>query len=259
MPAERRVQPRDDPAGHAPQGGVQHAGVLPLQHTDRADVAAEAHRGVRPENLGDDPGGPALVLVRDRRENAGDGAGVRRLRQAVQEPPQLVLVERHVLAPVELEAAVHNDLAHRHDPPQVGGPGRQRAHGLGGGPRDADDRHGVQVAALQDGVGCVRGAEHHVGDVARRHLAPGQQQSHGGRQTLVDVRSRGGLDLGDHLQGVVEQDGVGVGATHVHADAVVTAHAAPPAGGSRSRSRRLAGRRSPGPLGCARRRRWAGR
>ncbi len=161
----------------------------------------------------------ALDVGAHGREGRRQGHGLVALVAEVRgDGAERILVQRRVfLAGVEGAAADHVDLR-RDRLQEVPRPARERRDPVALGQRDPDRGHPRQVAALHEGVHELGGAHHHRLDV-RPGLAGRLQQP---RDRLGDavahVGSGEGLGGCDHLA-PRHQDGVGVGASDVHAEA----------------------------------------
>ena len=149
---------------HEPR--VQERGVLALEQADarRGDGTASPRRQGIPRG-GSPPPAPrrrdrAARTPRRRRPRAGRARGYRGRSAASRrveghDGPAIVLVA----------AAEHEDLA-PDERGEVAGPIDEGRKGGAGGEPDADGGDGRQIAALNDGVGEVGGADHHGVDRA---------------------------------------------------------------------------------------------
>ena len=127
---------------------------------------------------------------------------------------------------------------------------------------DAQDADGGQVLALHDGVGALGGAQHGLLDLAAVHAGHGQHGAQGGQDAVVDVACGGALDVRHHVEVLVDEDGVGVGAAYVNAQ-LIHDRSLPctvlPTGYNRCRSQNTEGRPGRCPPECATSRSTSGR
>ena len=195
---------------------VEQRRVLALEEAEAAEAVGERDgdaRALLAEDL------RRLLLARrvQRGEDRGDAdRGDPRLADAARRGSHAARIERDEGPAVVLVAALqHHDLA-ADDRREILGP---VAEGLEGGARgkpDADRGDARQLAVLDDGVGEVRGAEHHRAD---RREAPGgpEQLGEGISHARGHVRGRRRLDrVEDAL--VLQQHCVGVRAADVYTD-----------------------------------------
>ena len=89
--------------------------------------------------------------------------------------------------------------------------------------RRADANHGnaIEALALDDSVRAVRGAEHRVANARTINALAGKHGLHGVFDAAHNVFSRGAFHGGNEIQVLVKNNGVGVGATDVDANAPV--------------------------------------
>ena len=128
------------------------------------------------------------------------------------------LVERHERPAVIFVAAFHHPHAAAHQLGQVLRPVAERRQRGRGRHAEPERRDLAEVPALDHGVDEMRGADHHAVDaLARKHAGRAQAL-----QRIEDARGHvlAGRRLhGAHHLAFLDQDGVGVGAAHVNANA----------------------------------------
>ena len=154
-----------DGEGEIDQAGVHHGGVLALEKADAPDLVRQRQPDAR-HLFGDDGRGALLHLGGHRREHRADR---RRcdvlLLELAGHVAHADLVERRDLAPVELIAAAQHVAMAADGGRQIVRPIGQRRQRPRRRKTEADRRHRNQTPPLDDGVGEVRGADHHRPDV----------------------------------------------------------------------------------------------
>ena len=103
-------------------------------------------------------------------------------------------------------------------PAQVGRPVDERRQGRRRRQADANRGDPGDMAALDDGVGEMRRADHHRVDPGRIDRTRRDETLQRRDDAVADLLGRGGLDRVQHAL-AVDQDGVGVGAADVDAEA----------------------------------------
>ncbi len=219
MPLRRSASPNASrrPSRQVHEARVQQRGVLALEEPDAAQIVRERDGDVG-ALLAQDL--RRLVLARrvERREDRGDaGRAQAALADAPRRPAHAGRVEGDDGPAVVLVPALqHDDLA-ADQRGQVGRPVDEGLEGGAGGQPDPDRGDRRQVAPLDDGVGEVRGPDHHGVDRAPVHARFLEQASQGALDARGHVRGRRGLH-GVRDPVVLEQHGIRVGAAHVDAD-----------------------------------------
>jgi hypothetical protein len=193
-------------------------GDFPLKQADAANFVGEADAGAG-DCFGHQRRGMLLLIRVDRREDRRDShRGEALIGNLVRRLADFGVVERGNRAAVELIAAV-DEMAHAADGlHEIERPIHKGAQRGGGGQTDAQHGGAAQVASLDHGIGKVGRAEHDGVDPIRRNLAFGQQVGQHVGNPAADIF--GGGRFGPPGDGAaVHQDGIGVGAANVNADA----------------------------------------
>jgi hypothetical protein len=128
------------------------------------------------------------------------------------------VVERRDLAPIEFVAAAQHVAMAADGGRQIVRPIGQRRQGPSRRKTEADRRHRNQTPPLDDGVGEVRGADHHRPDVGSGNFGFAQQIAQHADDAGTDVRRCRRLAPSEHVE-PVHQNGVGIGASDIDADA----------------------------------------
>ena len=242
-----------EPLCHLVEGGVEDGGVFTLDEAHGADLAGYGDMDVLAHHLPAEGGDLLFVVASDGGERAGDGDGLAPPLHAGEERPRRAHVQGSQLLAVELKAAPDDD-GLLDDLLDVGRPVHHRRDTRGGGGSDAHQADLGQVLPLHDGVGALGSAQHGLGDLPAVDAGGLQHIVDGAQNAIVHVARGGVLDVGDHLQLVVDDDGVRVRAAYVDAQLI---HAprllsqAPPGEHSPHRCQNTGGRPAPGPPACA--------
>ena len=242
-------------ARHVVQRRVQDSGVLALDQAHRADLAGDGHVHVLAQHLARDGRGAQLVVVAHGGEHAGHGHGLHATFHALEERAARGLVELCQALAIVLETALDDERVHAHRSDIVG-PVHHRRDAHGSRRADAQDGDGRKALALHDGVRALGGAQHGLRDLRAVHAAVGQHGVHRAHDARVDIVRRGVLHRRHHVQVLVDQNGVRVGAAHVDAQFVhgltpPSARCALRRGYSRYRCRSSAAPRGRDPPACA--------
>ena len=200
---------------HLIQRRVQDGGVFPLDQAHGADLTGNGDMGLLPHDRAAQPSRLHLMVIADGGKHAGNGHRLDPGRlQLLKKSGGRSGIQRGQLLAVVLKAAA-DDSGRRRNALQIFRPVHHGRDPPGGRRADAQNADRGQILSLYDGVRALGSPQHGLPDLGTVHPGLLQDRADRGQNAVINIRGGVPLDRRHHMQRLVDQNSVRVGASHI--------------------------------------------